>query len=99
MLNTLCSFSHRYGACADYVLAGGGNTSCKDENYLYIKGSGTALATIEPAGFVRMERAKLADMLTKAYPANEDEREAAVLADRACLWRGGKTPLGRDASS
>ena len=81
MLNTLCHFSHKYGSCAEYVLAGGGNTSCKDENYLYIKGSGTALATIEPAGFVKMERAKLATMLTKEYPACEEEREAAVLAD------------------
>lgn len=81
MLTTLCSYSHRYGANADYVLAGGGNTSCKDENHLYIKGSGTALATITPEGFVKMERAKLADMLTKAYPENETEREAAVLAD------------------
>ena len=81
MLNTLCNFSHKYGGCAEYVLAGGGNTSCKDENYLYIKGSGTALATIEPSGFVRMERAKLKDMLTKSYPECEAEREAAVLAD------------------
>ena len=81
MLNTLCNFSHRYGGCSEYVLAGGGNTSCKDENYLYIKGSGTALATIEPCGFVKMERSKLADMLTKNYPSCEEEREAAVLSD------------------
>ncbi len=52
MLNALCNFSHKYGGCAEYVLAGGGNISCK-ENYLYIKDSGTALATIEPAGFVK----------------------------------------------
>ena len=81
MLNTLCNFSHKYGGCAEYVLAGGGNTSCKDENYLYIKGSGTALATIQPEGFVKMERAKLVAMLTKSYPECEAEREAAVLAD------------------
>lgn len=81
MLNTLCNFSHKYGSCPEYVLAGGGNTSCKDNDYLYIKGSGTALATIEPSGFVKMERAKLEAMQTKSYPANEEEREAAVLAD------------------
>lgn len=81
MLNTLCQFSHKYGGCSEYVLAGGGNTSCKDENHLYIKGSGTALATIEPCGFVKMERTKLATMLVKCYPSNEEEREAAVLAD------------------
>ena len=81
MLNTLCNFSHKYGRNAEYVLAGGGNTSCKDENYLYIKGSGTSLATIEPMGFVKMERAELEGMLTKSYPSNEAEREAAVLSD------------------
>ena len=81
MLNTLCNFSHKYGSSAEYVLAGGGNTSCKDENYLYIKGSGTSLATIEPSGFVKMERAKLAAMLTKSYSECEEEREAEVLAD------------------
>lgn len=80
-MQTLCSFSHRYGANADFVLAGGGNTSCKDASSLYIKGSGTALATISPEGFVRMERSKLDAMLTKVYPANEAEREAAVLVD------------------
>ncbi len=81
MLQTLCNYSHRYGSNPEYVLAGGGNTSCKDEEYLYIKGSGTALATIEPCGFVKMERAKLGAMLTAKYPENEEEREAAVLAD------------------
>ncbi len=81
MLTTLTSYSHRYGADAEFVLAGGGNTSCKDENYLYIKGSGSPLATIEPSGFVKMERAKLAAMWEKTYSAVEAEREAEVLAD------------------
>ena len=78
-MQTLCSFSHRYGANADFVLAGGGNTSCKDAASLFIKGSGTALATIAPEGFVRMDRTKLDTMMTKEYPANEAVREADVL--------------------
>jgi len=81
MLNTLANYSHRYGANPEFVLAGGGNTSCKDENFLYIKGSGTALSTILPEQFVKMDRKKLGEMTTKAYPADEAEREAAVLAD------------------
>jgi len=81
MLTTLCNFSHKYGADAEFVLAGGGNTSCKDDAYLYIKGSGTALATIAPEGFVKMERAKLDAMLTKTYSDDEATREAEVLAD------------------
>jgi len=81
MLTTLCNFSHKYGADAEFVLAGGGNTSCKDDAHLYIKGSGTALATIAPEGFVKMERAKLDAMLTKTYSDDEATREAEVLAD------------------
>lgn len=81
MLNTLCEFSHKYGADPAFVLAGGGNTSCKDDSFLYIKGSGTALATIDENGFVKMERAKLRAMLTKTYSADEAVREAEVLSD------------------
>ena len=36
-----------YGSNPAYVLAGGGNTSVKDETTLYVKGSGTQLATIK----------------------------------------------------
>ena len=80
-LDILCNYSHRYGANPEFVLAGGGNTSCKDAENLYIKGSGSSLATIAPEQFVKMDRAKLAAMWTKTYPAGEDEREAAVLSD------------------
>ena len=94
MLSVLCEFSHKYGSNPDFVLAGGGNTSAKDDDYLYIKGSGSSLATIKPEQFVKMDRAKLASMWQKDYPAAEDEREAAVLADKeGVLWAEG---LGTD---
>lgn len=80
-LKKLTAISNKYGSDAEFVLAGGGNTSYKNENTLYIKGSGTALATIKPEEFVRMDRAKLAGMLNTDYPSNEKEREAAVLSD------------------
>ena len=38
-LQKLAEMSNRYGSNPEYVLAGGGNTSYKDENYLYVKGS------------------------------------------------------------
>ena len=47
-LNVIAEISHFYGSDERYVLAGGGNTSFKNEENLYIKGSGTALATIPP---------------------------------------------------
>ena len=81
MLKTLTAFSNRYGADPELVLAGGGNTSAKDGDVMYIKGSGTALATIKPEEFVAMDRQKLDVMWQKEYPEEDDAREAAALAD------------------
>lgn len=81
MVNKLVEMSRKYGSNPEYVLAGGGNTSCKDDDFLYVKGSGTSLATIEAEGFVKLDRKALADMWNKTYSENEAEREAQVLAD------------------
>lgn len=81
MLNKLVEMSRKYGKNPEYVLAGGGNTSCKDKDFLYIKGSGTSLATIEAEQFVKMDRSKLNLMWDKKYSDNEAEREAQVLSD------------------
>ena len=81
IINELTGFSNRYGKDNDLVLAGGGNTSAKDGNTMYIKASGTALAAITPEGFVKMDRTLLAAMFGKAYPQEDSAREAAALAD------------------
>jgi len=73
--------SNKYGSDASYVLAGGGNTSYKDGEFLYVKGSGTALAAIKPEEFVKIERAELAKIRTKKYSDDEAAREAEVLED------------------
>ena len=80
-LSDLLEISHQYGADPEQVLAGGGNTSYKKDGVLYIKGSGTALAAIEPDGFVRMDRGALAAMWNKKYFADEAGREHEVLSD------------------
>lgn len=80
-LSTIVSISHKYGSNPDFVLAGGGNTSYKDSKYLYIKGSGTTLATITEDGFVKMNREKLSKMFDKHYPKDVQKREALVLED------------------
>ncbi len=56
------------------------NTSVKDETTLYVKGSGTQLATIKAEEFV-MSRARLNEIMKTEYPGNDTEREAAYLAD------------------
>ena len=80
-LLALAAMSNKYGSNADYVLAGGGNTSFKDNDFLYIKGSGTALATIKPEEFVKLERPLLAVIRTKKYSDDEAACEAEVLSD------------------
>jgi rhamnose utilization protein RhaD (predicted bifunctional aldolase and dehydrogenase) len=77
----LTEISRYYGANPEYVIAGGGNTSFKDEAVLYIKGSGASLAQMEPEQFVRMDRTKLRAVWEKTYPADPEKREAAVLGD------------------
>lgn len=90
-LAALAAMSNRYGADANFVLAGGGNTSYKDAETLYVKGSGTALATIKPEEFVRMDRKKLHIIRTKQYSDVESECEAQVLADMMAARREGET--------
>jgi len=80
-LAALAAMSNKYGANPEYVLAGGGNTSFKSADHLWIKGSGTALATIKPQDFVVLRRSKLELMWSTVYPENEAAREAAVLKD------------------
>ncbi len=80
-LQELVEISNAYGRDERYVLAGGGNTSLKDDAYLYVKASGTTLADITAEGFVKMNRDALGAMWEKAYPADSAQREQAVLTD------------------
>jgi len=83
-LEQLAVLSRFYGANPDYVIAGGGNTSFKNDTTLWIKGSGVSLGEITPAGFVAMDRAKLAELWKLDSPTAADsdaaaQREAKVL--------------------
>ena len=94
-METILKISHKYGKDSQYVLAGGGNSSYKDENYLYVKGSGTSLATISQDCFVKLSRGKLSEVLKKTYSDNIDEREAQVLFDMMasrCIGEEHKRP-------
>ncbi|MFA6929086.1 MAG: SDR family NAD(P)-dependent oxidoreductase [Lentisphaeria bacterium] len=56
-LKELAEVSRFYGSDSSYVFLGGGNTSVKLGDRLYIKPSGTALASIQPEQFLALERA------------------------------------------
>lgn len=80
MLKKLVELSNKFGSDENYVLAGGGNTSFKDADYLYVKASGTSLKTITEEGFVKLSREKLDKILSATYSEDTAKREEEVLA-------------------
>ena len=76
-IDKLIGLSRYYGSDPDFVLAGGGNTSVKIGDRLFVKGSGSALATVGASGFVELRRADLDALLDRDLGTDESEREAA----------------------
>jgi len=89
-IEALVEISRYYGSKSDYVIAGGGNTSFKDKETLYVKGSGTELANAAAETFVRMDRKALAGIWEKTYPEDSAAREKAVLADLLAAREAGE---------
>lgn len=81
MINDILALSHHYGAGEDWVIAGGGNSSCKDATHMWIKASGTSLRTLQAEQMVQLERSALNQIWDAAYPEDPDAREAAALSD------------------
>ncbi|MFA5864818.1 MAG: SDR family NAD(P)-dependent oxidoreductase [Phycisphaerae bacterium] len=74
-MEMLVKLSRYYGSDPDFILAGGGNTSVKVGDRLFIKGSGHALASIGPEGFVEMDRGGLEKLLAGELSDDVDKRE------------------------
>ncbi len=93
-LTQLIETSRLYGKDKTFVIAGGGNTSFKDETHIWIKASGVALETIDEKGFVCLSRAKLKIVSSKIYSHDATEREADVKADlaNAIVSKGNNRP-------
>ena len=65
--------SQLLGKVPELVRHGGGNSSVKTkEGFLYVKGSGSDMATIEPAGFPALELEDLADLQALDSLAGDD---------------------------
>lgn len=82
-IEDLIAISRKFGQDSRFVIAGGGNTSYKDENRLWVKASGHALATITEDGFAVLDRALLNEMGEKAYNEDTAIREEQVKNDLA----------------
>ncbi len=81
LLKGLIEISRLYGSDPAFVLAGGGNTSFKTAECLWVKASGRSLAEAVEQDFVRLDRRALAAIWERRYPAAPERREAEVLAD------------------
>lgn len=78
-LSALRALSNRYGADPAYVLGNGGNTSYKENDRLFVKASGKALAFIDEDDFVEMSRSALLDIARSTLEGSDREVEAEVL--------------------
>ena len=80
-LQELIEISRFYGNNKDFVIAGGGNTSYKNDTCLWVKASGTTLGAITENGFAVLDRSRLSVISTKQYSENSDQREQEVKTD------------------
>jgi len=80
-IRDLIEISHFYGKNKDYIIAAGGNTSYKEDRYIYVKTSGINLATITQNGFIKLEREKIHRILSKRYSDNSIKQESQIKND------------------
>jgi len=80
-IKELIDISKYYGINKEYVIAGGGNTSYKDEHTIWIKASGQSLAEMTENGLVALDREKLHVISSKVYPDDPATREEQVKED------------------
>ena len=80
-INELIEISNYYGANKDYVIAGGGNTSFKDGETIWIKASGQSLAELTEDGLVALSREKLHVISSAIYSDDPSAREEQVKGD------------------
>ena len=90
LLQTITELSHAFGT-PDYVKGGGGNTSCKSADTLWVKPSGTTLAGLQPETFVPMDREVLGKLFHAAVPSDPSAREAVVKDMMAAAVKAGHT--------
>ena len=80
-LSEIERISRKFGADPAYAIAGGGNSSWKDSETLYVKASGAFLATIDSGGFVALDRRLLDSMSDRSYSPDPEMRELQVKSD------------------
>jgi rhamnose utilization protein RhaD (predicted bifunctional aldolase and dehydrogenase) len=89
-IKDLIEISRKFGKDKNYTIAGGGNTSYKTVNEMWVKASGYGLSTISEEGFVKMDREKLKVISSGSYSKDPFAREREVKEDldKACIDKG-----------
>lgn len=80
-IKDLLEISRFYGTDKDFVIAGGGNSSFKDEETIWVKASGQPLAALTEDGIVALSREKLHEISGRTYSEDPAEREDQVKTD------------------
>ena len=80
-IKQLIEISRFYGSNKDYVIAGGGNTSYKDDQIIWIKASGEPLSELTEDGLVALNREKLHQISLNEYSDDPLTREEQVKTD------------------
>ena len=80
-IKELIEISNFYGNNKDFVIAGGGNTSFKDETTIWVKASGKPLAGLTSDGLVALNRGKLRLISENQYSDEPSVREEQVKDD------------------
>jgi len=80
-IKALLDISHLYAKKNGYVIAGGGNTSYKNDSHLWIKASGTPLAKLTEDGLICLSRQCLRKIYTNTYSSDVNTREEEVKKD------------------
>jgi NAD(P)-dependent dehydrogenase (short-subunit alcohol dehydrogenase family)/rhamnose utilization protein RhaD (predicted bifunctional aldolase and dehydrogenase) len=92
-LEIIAEATRRYGSDPQHVFGGGGNTSWKDESYLYIKPSGVELGTLQAEQLVKIDRSLVEAAFAKSAPDDPHQREAWIkgeLAGAVCAGSAGR---------
>lgn len=80
-LNELVRISRLYGQNPEYVIAGGGNTSYKNTDKIWVKSSGSSMANIIVEDFVCLDRKKIQHISVKIYSVDPMLREQQIKDD------------------
>ena len=88
-IQELVEISQFYGKNSDYIIAGGGNTSFKTADRLWVKASGITLGDITENGFAVLDRTQLAQIAVNQYSNDSNQREHEIKTD---LFRANVEP-------